>query len=254
MVFSKCSFFVVIIICVFHLIHAELSNDYKLDSTANGPSDAEYSVNKMFFASVRTSYSLRSGSYDLSGNETYRVYKNGIQMWGFSLGKRVPFLFKTRLHLPISLDYGSSIEDTVDQVPLEDGTTKDLLLKASYYHVGIIPEWQIPIRITPDFALFLAAGGGFHYMKYIEDEFISGEEQVRIIDSYLQNDHTFSFSADAGAGFELLVQNRFAVSLQYSFRYWNPVEFTTMRDLFPYQPVKYKENHATHIFQLILLR
>ena len=210
-------------------------------------------ADKMFFTGATMSYNVRNRIVSLSNSEFYTQSRNDARIYGLTLGKRLPFLLHTRLHLPLHIEYGSVVEDTLEDIPLEDGSRERLLLSTTLLHTGFIPELQIPIRFTQDAALYLGAGGGIHFVKFTENEYIDGREDIRVIDSYLEEGSGLSFSAGVGVGFEVIIRDHFGISLNYSFHYWNPIRSKTSRDLFPYQALSYKENYHTHLIQLLLL-
>ena len=134
---------------------------------------------------------------------------------------------------------------------LEDNSVEQLLLYTSLLHLGTVPELQYFLNVSSDAEIFFCAGGGIHYCRANEEEIIAGEPNVRIIDSYLEDSRTFSVSADAGVGVELVIRDK-RLSFQYGFRYWVPVFYETRRDLFPYKAIEYKEKFFTHTIQISL--
>ncbi|NLG18433.1 MAG: hypothetical protein GX556_13955 [Fibrobacter sp.] len=205
-----------------------------------------------WFAGLNLSLNQRLCSYELSGGEIEQYRRKNLFTYGFSLGKRFGLLSNLRLKLPFLINYGRVLEDTVDQVILEDNSVEQLHLHTSLLHLGTVPELQFVFNVSSDAEMFLCAGGGFHYCRANEEETIAGDPNVRIIDSYLEDSRAFSVSADAGAGVELIIRDK-RLSFQYGFRYWIPVFYETRRDLFPYKAIEYKEKYFTHTIQISLL-
>jgi hypothetical protein len=206
-----------------------------------------WQTDNMFITGLHVSGSTRSGEYQLSGDEKFTVYPSGLLMGGVELGKRFPLGLGFRLVLPADLSIGSTWEDVPGKVLLEDGSYEVLILKKMYITMGLTPLLQYVLPLQQErLKTFLSAGGGVHYTVYSEDERIKARSNYRITDSNLEEGRTVAFSADFGAGCDLLVSKRQAIGLMYTFRFWKPVNYQTKKDLFPTSPIKYVETFFTH--------
>jgi hypothetical protein len=206
------------------------------------------SADNMFFAGLTFSHHGRQAAYTLSDKSVQYLNREPLKTLGISAGKRISLPLHLRLHLPLFIDYGVVNDDTLD-------INSDLsyVLKSSFFHVGLAPQLQFPFKVSPDAAFYLSVGGGVHGMKNDELEHKLEDPDVRVTDPYLQHNFTWSPSFDAGAGFEIIIRKQYAIAFQYSFRYWKPVHYDAVRDLFPSQGMDYKEEFITHSLQILFL-
>jgi len=181
------------------------------------------------------------------------VQRENLLLSGISAGKRFGISDFLRFQLGGIVSLGSSVEDTTGAQALDDGTIRILTKNNLYIHLGILPEFQVPLPVSPDASVFFRAGGGGHFMNIQEQEYVLGSPDFRVLDPYLENHSVLSLSVHGGAGFEFEIGNRIGFALTYIFRYWRPVKYGITSDLFPYSSVPYKERFLTHSFDLSVL-
>jgi len=204
-----------------------------------------------YFAGLNITQNLRKGNYNLSKGFEQSVRRNNMVSAGVLVGKKYSLFSNLRLQVPFMFDYGVVPEDTLKDVFLSNGGTEDLLLNSTFYHVGFTPQIQYCMPVTVKGQFYLSGGGGVHYSKIKEKEHVVDQPKVRIINDNLIEEKTFCFSADAGAGFEVMLR-KFVWAFQYTFRYWKPVKYKFSKDLFPLYNVDYSEHFFSHNFQILV--
>ncbi|MBN1575265.1 MAG: hypothetical protein JW913_01840 [Chitinispirillaceae bacterium] len=199
-----------------------------------------------FFIGTTASWHARDGAIDFGDNRIEHVKRNVLPMGGKVFGKNFGLPFGVRLELPIQLEAGKVTEETIDDVTLIDGTNPLLALNSKMLHIGFEPSLQFPFRVVPRLWAYGAIGGGIHYVSLIEEERIIDDRRIVEGDPWLEEGRRASFSAAAGAGLEITATRSLSFFLHYSFRFWQPVERMTRRDLFPIDAKSYAERFFTH--------
>jgi hypothetical protein len=197
----------------------------------------------MYFGGVNLIWHDRLAFYDLGNGHEQKENRPLLFSTGLSLGKRFALPFHFRLSLPVLLDYGKVNDDTLNDLSLEGGTSADVVLKSTFFNIGVSPELQFVLPTVNDLKVYLALGGGINYASLQQDEMF---EKTRIIDpTYVEDFSGVRWSICAGIGADLHVSKRFAIGLEYLFRYWYPVKGKTDKELFPLG-VEYKERFFSH--------
>lgn len=197
--------------------------------------NASQVIDRMYLAGVNVSYHDRLGHLFFSDGSEQKIARPEIPSIGLVIGKRFALPWKTRLQIPFFLDYGAVNEDTENSF--------DGIKKTSLFHAGMIPTWQLPLRLSSESAFYLSVGGGLHLVRFIETD----------IDEIVNYSTCSSISFMGGAGFEMMTTKKRAITVQYTLRYGKPVYYKYMKDLFPYKSITYKETFLTHSIQFIVM-
>jgi hypothetical protein len=196
-----------------------------------------------YFGGVNLTWHNRLASYELGNGHEQKENRPSLFSTGLSMGKLIALPSNFRLSLPVLLDYGNVNDDTLNNLALDDGTSADVVLKSTFYHIGISPELQFVLPTADELRVYLALGGGIHYVNIQQNELFG---KTRIIDPSFTEDYSgIRWSFCAGAGADLHINKRFALEFQYLFRYWYPVKGKTDKELFPLG-VEYKEKFLSH--------
>lgn len=204
-----------------------------------------------YFVGGSISQSSRMSNYQLSKGYEQDIRLEKLVTGGAFIGKRYTLFSEFRLQVPFSFDYGVVAFDTVFDVTFANGAD-DIVFSNSYFTFSFTPLFQYCIPVTIKSQFFLSGGGGISFTKLKEQAAMAGSSDVKVDYKGLLTDKTVCFSADAGAGFELLL-SRWVVAFQYTFKYWKPVKYEYYGDLFPLDGVDYTERFLTHSFQLLFL-
>jgi hypothetical protein len=205
----------------------------------------------MYFGGVNLIWHDRLASYDLGNGHEQKENRPLLFSTGLSLGKRFALPLHFRLSLPVLLDYGNVNDDTLNDLSLADGTSANVVfLKSTFFNIGISPELQFVLPTVNELKVYLSLGGGIHYVSLQQDEMF---EKTRILDpSYVEDFSGVRWSICAGIGADLHVSKRFAIGLEYLFRYWYPVKGKTDKQLFPLG-VDYKERFLSHGLGILVM-
>jgi hypothetical protein len=204
-----------------------------------------------YFGGVNLTWHDRLATFGLGNDHEQKENRPLLFSAGLRMGKRLILPFHVRLSLPLLFDYGSVNEDTLKNMALSDGTTPDVVLESSFYHIGLSPEIQFVLPTANELKLFLSIGGGIHYVFLQQDEMAG---KTRIIDpQYIEDFGGIRWSVCAGLGADLIILQHFGLEFQYLFRYWHPVKGTTDKELFPLGKVEYKERFFSHGFAVSVL-
>lgn len=210
-------------------------------------------ADSIYFGGLEISNNLRRGYFKLSEGHEQKQQLNNMTMYGFSIGKRFRLNDYMRVQVPLTFDYGKADEDTVQSLLLNDGTSTSAIRQSEIFHLAINPDLQFPLNVAPESRIIISAGTGVHFIRYLEQEIMAGQSQVKISDPYLENGFKVTVSGSAGVGFETLMSRQFGISVMYTFRYWEPVSYKTQRDLFPTSPVDYSQVFFTHQISISIL-
>lgn len=192
----------------------------------------------MYFGGVNLIWHDRLASFDLGNGHEQKENRPLLFSTGFSLGKRFALPFHFRISLPVLFDYGNVNDDTLNDLSLADGTSADVVLKSTFFNLGVSPELQFVLPTVDALKVYLSIGGGIHYVSLQQNEMF---EKTRIIDpSYVEDFSGVRWSICAGIGADLHVNKRLAIGFEYLVRYWHPVKGKTDKELFPLG-VEYKE-------------
>ncbi len=210
--------------------------------------------NHYFIAAV-TGVHNRYGFIDFGNDRTEYVRRNILWSLGVSGGRNFALKYGLRLALPMQFEYGKAIEDTVADLTLVDGTNPPLELHSLMYHLGVEPIFQLPFRLASALWMYAALGGGVHYTTLKEELRIIDDPRRRRVegDSRLEEGGVAGFSIAAGSGIEIALSPTSGVFVNYIFRFWQPVNRMTHRDLFPLYARPYKERFFSNTVSLGIL-
>ncbi len=192
-------------------------------------------IDRMFFAGASISYHDRLGHLSLSDGSEQEIGRSEIPTIGLVLGKRFDLPWKTRLHVPVNMDYGFAREDPKESF--------DVVKKSSLFHLGVIPMLQLPLRLNSESAFYLSFGSGLHLVRFTE----------KTVNDLTNIATCSSVSLTGGVGFELMTTKKRAITVQYTLRYGKPVFYKYMKDLFPHESLNYEETVFTHSIQFIAM-
>jgi hypothetical protein len=198
-----------------------------------------------FFAFGMVNWHSRDGMIDFGGDHVQHFERKLLRTQGIAVGKNFSLPLSLRIAVPLLLEFGKVQEGTVEDMPLDDGLTHDLIFNSVLYHAGLQPMIQFPLRLSDGVWTYAAIGGGLHYVTLLEEERIASDRR-RVSDNYLERSSRISTSAAVSAGMEFEVSSRLVFSFKYLFRFWKPVARKTARDLFPYEKLPYTERFFTH--------
>ncbi len=184
-------------------------------------------------------------------SELQLVERKPLAIVGLMGGKRFALNNGFRVQAAVELGWGSTAEQTLSGVELTD-TTVNVVRYSNILSGGFITDlqWLLPLK-TSNVRPFLFAGPGFHGVYLYESEF-SEDGKVKILDPQLVQVICASVSINAGTGVEFKLNKRYGAAIIYQFRYWQPIHFTEVRDLFP-MGADYKEYFNSHSIQFQLL-
>jgi hypothetical protein len=206
-----------------------------------------------FFTGVSVSWHKRLGQIDFGEGRIEYSEPARLQTVGLTIGKNFPLPFNLRLALPLILETGSVRDDSFEEVPLNNGSVHDLILYSKMYHAGLQPILRIPFRLNSGVWPCLSAGAGVHYVAFVEQLLPADGTDLLVEDPYLEESRNIVASGAAGAGINIVINNRFIVFLQYLFRYWRPVKRKTARDLFPLDAQSYSERFLSHMVSIAVM-
>ncbi len=199
-----------------------------------------------YFAFGMVNWHSRDGMIDFGGDHVQHFVRKLLRTQGIAVGKNFSLPLSLRIAVPLLLEFGKVQEGTVEDMPLDDGLTHDLIFNSVLYHAGLQPMIQFPLRLSGGVWTYAAIGGGLHYVTLLEEERIATDRNTRVSDNYLERSSRISTSAAVSAGMEFEVSSRLVFSFKYLFRFWKPVVRKTARDLFPYEKLPYAERFFTH--------
>jgi hypothetical protein len=211
------------------------------------------SLNKLWFIGIPFQYHERRGYLSFDDNHKQTLSKGNLLTGGAMLGKRFLLLKGFRMHVAASVHYGSTIDDTLPAIQINDTTIMPTQMMSIFFHGNLIADVQYPMKVSTDASWYWHAGYGVHYAELSEYETLNNNPKIKVNDEYLETNTMWSGSVHGGVGFEIAMTPIFGFAASYTLRYWHPVHYGMVRDLFPYKPIDYRERFFSHEFDLIIL-
>lgn len=208
--------------------------------------NASRSTHSLFFAGLNCSYSTIESFYYLSG-KTYHLPDNShLLSPGIDIGKRFSFNRFLFLSASAHCSYGLNKYDLIYPLIVNDKLS-DCHFYKTYLQIGStsLLHLQIP-DLSKTIQFSFAAGGGIHCSFYKEIEREKNGEKKFIIDNYLVEHTKPAGSLDLGVFMDIPRSNGRYWCLNYIMRFWQMVNYQVSKDLFPVEPVRYREFFITH--------
>ena len=195
----------------------------------------------------------RYGYTDFGEGRREYQEKNNLNTIGITVGRSFALPLRLRLMLPLLLETGTVREDFFENVPLNNGTSPDLVLSSRMYHGGVMPEVQFPFRLHRGVWAWVGTGFGGHYTAFIEQLKPDDGQDLIIEDDYLERSTTFTGSGVISAGFDFTIPSQMILSVRYLCRFWRPVQRKTRRDLYPLEAISYSERFFSHSLTFMVM-
>ncbi|MBN2036133.1 MAG: hypothetical protein JW768_05265 [Chitinispirillaceae bacterium] len=209
-------------------------------------------LDNLWFFGVPLQYHERRGYLEFDENHVQRLGKGAVFTKGAEVGKRFRLPYNFRLQVAADINYGRTIDDTLPPIMVGDSALSTQLMAVLFYG-GVIADLQYPIKVSPDASWYWHAGYGCHLAELGEYETINNNPKLRVNDDYLEFNRMWSGSIHGGGGFEIAFSQVIGIAFSYSLRYWYPVHYGMVRDLFLMRPVDYKEKFFSHEIDIVLL-
>jgi len=215
--------------------------------------EKKQSAPSVYLVGGSASISVRKGAYEFDAlNLRQDTARDNTPLFGFMLGKRYAVSPQFRFVAAVMFNFGSAAEDTL--APTQYNL---YLIKHSFFHAGIVPEFQIAFpgdeRLTP----IVFAGGGLNFVRFKEGFFLLDDPRRPVkftADSHMDPmvEKRWCPHAHGGAGFDFMSRRDIGFSVRYVFMFWKPVIYEDQRDM-PMDNVPYREYFLTHMLQVQLL-
>ena len=215
-------------------------------------SASRFSADDAWEANLGGSFSFRQGYRDFGSIGLETVDKAFLPGFAVSFGKRIPVVSWLRLRLAIPFETGRAEESETNSIPLEDGSVVTAKIYSRTLAIGFTPDIQIPFRFGTRRDLFISIGGGIHWHQLQEEE-ITTDNDLRIIDPYLVTSNNLAFSFHNGIGYEYFFSKKAGLGISNTIRFWRPVSYDEKRDLFPLKATKYQEWFLTDVVSFSFL-
>jgi hypothetical protein len=209
-------------------------------------------LDKQWFIGFPVQFHERRGFLEFDRDHVQEQGKGNMVTIGALLGKRFLLCNGYRLQVSASVHYGASIDDTLPSIVVGDTALPTQMLSV-FFHGSMVADLQHPMTVSPDASWYWHIGYGAHYAELSEYETLNNDPKLRVNDEYLETNRMWSGSIHAGLGFEIAITPIFGFAASYTFRYWHPVHYGMVRDLFLFRPVDYRERFLSHEIDFILL-
>ncbi|MBN1130216.1 MAG: hypothetical protein JXA71_14585 [Chitinispirillaceae bacterium] len=215
-------------------------------TTSAGPLD------KLWFIGYPVHFHERRGYLTFDDEHVQELPKGDLFTTGAILGKRFNLLNGFRLQVSGSFDYGKTIDDTLPEIVVGDTVLSTQMLIV-FFCGNLIADLQYPMSVSTDASWYWHAGYGCHFTDIAEFEMVDNNPKLKVIDEFLEERRMWSGSVHAGLGFEIAFTPMFGFAASYTLRFWHPIHYGMVRDLFPLKPVDYRERFFSHEVEFILL-
>jgi hypothetical protein len=218
----------------------------------SGGIEASEVLDKLWFFGFPLRVHERRGFLEFDEDHLQKLARGTIVTRGAEIGKRFRLPHGFRLQVATTINYGRTIDDTLPRIMVGD-TALSTQLMAVLFFGSVIADLHYPIKVSPDASWYWHAGYGCHLAELGEYETINNNPKLRVNDDYLEYNRMWSGSIHGGGGFEIAFTKLIGIAFSYSLRYWYPVHYGMVRDLFPVRPVDYKERFFSHEIDIVLL-
>jgi hypothetical protein len=209
-------------------------------------------LDKQWFIGFPLQYHERRGFLEFDKDHVQELGRGNMVTTGALLGKRFLLLNGYRLQVAASVHYGTTIDDTLPGITVGD-TILPTQVFSVLFHGSMVADLQRPMTVSPDASWYWHIGYGAHYAELSEYETLNNDPKLKVVDEYLEANRMWSGSVHGGLGFEIAVTPIFGFAVSYTFRYWHPVHYGMVRDLFLWRPIDYRERFFSNEFDIILL-
>jgi hypothetical protein len=210
------------------------------------------SLDKLWFIGYSQGYHERRGFLEFDDSHQQEIGKGNLLTSGAMVGKRFTLLKGFRLQVAGSLHYGKTKDDTLPSIQIGDTLLPAQMLSVLFLG-GMVADLQYPAMVSSDASWYFHAGYGIHYCDIAEFETLNNDPKIKVLDDYLDANQMWSGSVHGGLGFEIAFTPMFGFAASYTLRYWYPVHYGLVRDLFPVRPIDYRERFISHEFDVVLL-
>lgn len=203
------------------------------------------STHSLFFAGLNCSYSVIESFYHLSG-KTHHSDNSHLFSPGIDIGKRFSFNRFLFLSASAHCSYGLNKYDLTYPLIVNDKLS-DCHFYKTYLQIGTTSLLHLHLpALSKTIQFSFAAGGGIHCSIYKEIEREKNGEKKFIIDDYLVEHTKPAGSLDLGVFMDIPRSSSRCWCLNYIVRFWQTVNYQVSKDLFPVEPVQYREFFITH--------
>jgi hypothetical protein len=209
-------------------------------------------LDKQWFIGIPLQFHERRGFLKFDDDHVQTLGRGNLFTSGALLGKRFLLLNGYRLQVAASVHYGTTIDDTLPSITVGDTALPTQVLSV-LFHGSLVADLQRPMAVSPDASWYWHIGYGAHYAELSEYETLNNNPKLKVVDEYLETNRMWSGSIHGGLGFEIAITPIFGFAVSYTLRYWHPVHYGMVRDLFLWRPIDYRERFLSHEFDFILL-
>jgi hypothetical protein len=184
----------------------------------------------------------RSASIDLSDlQKSVPVDRSPVFSFGLAGGVRLPLTPWLRIELPILLDVGNALDDTLF-------TAETASVKFYYWHGGIEPRFSLCPWQSQNAAFYFFTGAGANIVYVQERTFYLNNQFQEILytDRQYIKETSISFSTSAGIGLDIALGNRIGISVTSCFRYMSPISYSIKQD-YLLHPLPYNETRLGNV-------